>query len=161
MQVVARIQDHVIHFCGGIIAILGIAAERDALAQVGRVLQGDLLAIVVADLVQLDDEVLEHEDRLVITDQTGGLVGLIERLEVLAQVSLRIAAAHLLDLRDDVTEEVALDGFPQVPGRMLGHPLADLGDVEQFLLAHGIRLFRRHLPGQLGIAVSQADNGPA
>ncbi len=159
VQVVARIQDHVVHFCGGIFAIFGIAAERDALAQVGRVLQGDLLAIVVADLIQLDDEVLEHEDCLVITDQAGSLVGLIERLEVLAQVSLRIAAADLFDLRDDVTEEVALDGFAQVAGRMLGHPLADLGDVEQFLLAVGIRFFRRHLAGQLGIAVGQANDG--
>ena len=100
------------------------------------------------------------KDCLVISDQTGSLVGLIERLEVLAQVSLRIAASDLFDLGDDVTEEVALDGFSQIPGRMLGHPFADLGDVEQFLLADGIRLFRRHLSGQFSITVSQANKGP-
>ena len=132
-QVRCSIEDQVIHFRGGIIAIFGIPSERDALTQVGGVLQGDLLSIVIADLVQLDEEVLEHEDRLLVIDQAGRLVTLIERLQVLAQVSLRVAATHLLDLCSDVTEEVALDGFSQVPGGMFGHPFAGLGDGDQFL----------------------------
>ena len=88
VKVVTCIQDHVIHFSGGIISIFGKASERDALTQVGGVLQGDLLAVVVADLVQLDNEVLEHKDGLVVPDKSGGLVGLIERLQILAQVRL-------------------------------------------------------------------------
>ena len=65
MKVAACIQDHIVHFRGGILPILGEASERDALAQVGRVLQGDLFAKVIADFVQLDQEVLEHERRIV------------------------------------------------------------------------------------------------
>ena len=86
--------------------------------------------VVVADLVQLDEQELQQVGRFFRTDQAGRLVALIERLEVLAQVGLRVAATDLLDLRADVTQEVALDGFPQVPGRVLGNPLAGLGDVE-------------------------------
>ncbi len=102
----------------------------------------------------------EQVGRLLRTDQAGRLVALVERLEVLAQVGLRVAAADLLDLRRDVAEEMALDGFPQVPGRMLGHVLAHLGDVQQLLHPLGVRLLRRHLAGQLGIAVRQPDDRP-
>ena len=158
-QVLRGVEDQVVHLRGGVLPVFGEASEGDALAQVGRVLQSHLLSVVVADLVQLDEEVLEHEGRLLGIDQARRLVTLIERLQVLAEVGLGVAATDLLDLRADVAEEVALDGFPQVPGRMLGHPLAGLGDGDQLRLAGCVLLLRRHLPGQLGIAVRQPDDG--
>ena len=85
---------------------------------------------------------------------------LIVGLQVLAQIGLGVAAADLFEFRADVTEEVALDGLSQVPGRMLGHPFAGFGDRDQLRLAGRVLLLGRHFPGQLGIAMSQADNGP-
>ena len=158
-EIACCIQDQVVHFRGGIFTILGIAPEGDALPQVGGVLQGDFLAVVVANFVQLDDEILEHERCFVRTDQSGSFVALIEGLEVLAQVGLGVTAADLLDFRTDVTEEVALHGFSQVPGRMLGNPFAGLGNGNQLCFAGRVFFLGRHFPGQLGIAMSQADNG--
>ena len=100
----------------------------------------DLLTIVIADLVQLDNEVLEHEDCIVIGDESGGLVGLKVWVQVLAQEGLRVPAAWLFDLYKQVTEEVGLYGFPQVAGGVLGNPLAGLGKGNQLRLA-GFVLF--------------------
>ncbi len=160
MEVTGGIENQVVHFGGSIFPILGEASEGDALAQVGRVLQGDLLAEVVADFVQLDEEVLEHERRVLRTDQSGRLVPLIVGLEVLAQIGLGVAATDLLELRAKVTEVVALDGFPQVSGRMFGHPFAGLGDGDQLRLAGCILFLGRHVPGQLGVAMRQSHDGP-
>ena len=160
MKVGRGIEDQVVHFRGGILAILGEPAERDALAQVGGVLYGDLLAEVVADLVQLDEEVLEHERRVLRTDQPGRLVALIVGLEVLAQIGLGVAAADLFEFRAEVAEEVSLNRFSQVPGRMLRNPFAGFGNRDQLRLAGRVLLLGRHLPGQLGIAMRQADDGP-
>ncbi len=90
----------------------------------------------------------------------AALSRLIVGLEVLAQIGLGVTAAHLFEFRADVTEEVALDGFSQVPGRMLGHPFAGFGNRDQLRLAGRVLLLGRHFPGQFGIAMSQADNGP-
>ena len=59
-----------------------------------------------------------------------------------------------------MTEEVALNGFSQVPGRMLGHPFTGLGDGNQLLLAGRVLLLGCHIPGQFCIAIREADNGP-
>ncbi len=43
---------------------------------------------------------------------------------------------------------------------MLGNPFAGFGNRDQLCLAGFVLFFCRHFPGQLGIAMSQADNGP-
>ena len=52
-----------------------------------------------------------------------------------------------------------LDRLPQVAGRILGNPLAGLGDGDQLGLAGGVLLLGRHLPSQLRVAMRQADDG--
>ena len=80
LQVLGGIEDQVVHLRRRVVSILGEAAERDALAEVGGVLDGDLLAVVVPDLVELDEEELEQVDGFLRTDQAGRLVTLVERL---------------------------------------------------------------------------------
>ena len=154
------IENHVVHFRRGIATVLGITRKGDTLSQVGGVRLGDSLAIVVVDLIQLDGEVLEHEDRVFIGDESGRLVGLIERLKVLTQIGLGVPAADLLKFCNDVTEEVTLDGLPQVAGGILGNPLAGFGEGDQLRFAGCVLLLRRHFTSQLGIAMGIADRRP-
>ena len=154
--------------CVTLVGAVAAVPQQPGQVEVGEVRVGAALGRGHAHLgrrrvvVELHEEALQQFLRPIPGERAVGQALLVEGPEVLVQVAGAegVPAVQLGDDRQ-VAEPVGLQGLVEVPRGVGGHPAADLGDLQQFLLAEGIGRRRGLRLGQLRMALGEADDGIA
>ena len=147
------VQHHVAQVVGDVVPLLVHAAHVQGGPAHDRA-AGERDGHRVADLAQGVHQAEGVLDQLLalLARHQAALHGLsVVRPEDLVEAAVGHAVAVGLDDDHVGGDMPQLDGFPEVPGRSLGHLQAVGGDPLQFLPADGIRLLRSHPRGQFAV----------
>ena len=104
---------------------------------------------------------MQQLHRGLLRDPALGHVLLVERPHVLVHTALSHGAGGLLDAVEQLAPPLRLERFPERAGRVLRHPLAHVGDLQQLLLPWGVLFLRRQFSRELRVTPGPGRHGVA
>ena len=157
-RLLGSVQDQVGELVGGVLAGLGNHAADGGVVPLGHagVLGAVGLAGDAVDLHDLHAEDLEQLENLLVGDQAGLDVVLVERVEQLVHAPERSGGAGA---GHEEGHPVGLDGLAEGLGRVVRDLAADAGHLQQLGLALRVRALGRLGLGQVGVAAGPAAPG--
>ena len=159
LDVLGRLDHHVGQLVSRIVAVFidAAAAGLDSDAVAGRVLRGDLV-LEQAHFRDLDPQAVQQLLCIVVRQDARFLIRLVVGIQVLVQTAQIVRGCVLLHEAGVFVGKDGLAGLIEAARRMLRYPAADLCDLEQLCLALLVRALRRHLFGEVCMAVCQMDD---
>ena len=113
-------------------------------------------------VIELDPQRFQELLGIVPGQAPFGQVPVIERFQILVELAWRIGIPVVHFRRHaDMGEPVHLDGLAERLWPVFRDDVADGGDIQQVPAPGRVFFFRRHVPGQGGIAFPQEDHAPA